>query len=64
MRDNPNFKPWRDARKVFKVWPTFLYRVLRGQDRPSPERAKAWQAITGISFQDFLFYNGKNRKPK
>jgi len=32
---------------------------MKGEDRPSPERAKAWEAITRIPFDQFLFFNGR-----
>ena len=44
----PDFRFERDARRVFGVTFGYVFRVLRGDAYPSPERARAWERITGI----------------
>ena len=44
----PGFQYRRDSRRVFGVTYAFLFRVFRGLAHPSPERARAWERVTGI----------------
>ncbi len=58
MKTHPEFRVSRDARRVFGVSPIFLFRVLAGNARPKPNRAKEWEAVTGIPYDTLLFFNG------
>ncbi len=64
INSHPEFSIGRDSRRVFGVWPTFLFRVLAGQARPRPNRAKEWETITGIPFDEFLFFNGHTKQKR
>lgn len=43
-----DFRISRDSRRILGVSAGYVFRVLRGDDYPHPERALAWERITGI----------------